>query len=31
MPLKFMDLPMLLDENDKWIKLYNNIVVKQGK
>jgi iron(III) transport system substrate-binding protein len=30
-PLKFMDLPMLLDENDKWNKLYNDIVVKQGK
>ncbi len=31
MPLKFMDLPMLLDESDKWNKLYNDIVVKQTK
>ncbi|MDB5989760.1 MAG: fbpA 2 [Herbaspirillum sp.] len=31
LPLKFMDHKVVLDENDKWNKLYQDIIVKQGK
>ncbi len=31
MQLKFVDSAMILDETDKWTKLYAEIVTKQSK
>ena len=31
LPLKFMDHKAVLDESDKWNRLYQDIIVKQGK
>ena len=31
LPLKFIDPKLVLDESEKWGKLYEDIVVKQGK
>jgi iron(III) transport system substrate-binding protein len=30
-PIKFVDPRVILDENDKWIRLYDEIIVKQAK
>jgi iron(III) transport system substrate-binding protein len=29
--IEFIDPKVVLDENDKWTKLWNEIVVKQGR
>jgi iron(III) transport system substrate-binding protein len=31
MPIKFVDPKIILDENDKWSKLYEDIITKQAK
>jgi iron(III) transport system substrate-binding protein len=31
MPLKFVDPKVILDENEKWTKLYDEIITKQSK
>jgi len=31
MPIKFVDAKVVLDENDKWTKLYEDIITKQSK
>lgn len=31
MPIKFVDPKIILDENDKWAKLYEEIITKQSK
>lgn len=31
MPLKFVDSPLILDEHDKWVKLYQEIIVVGSK
>jgi iron(III) transport system substrate-binding protein len=31
MPIKFVDPKVVLDENDKWSKLYEEIITKQSR